>query len=67
MYTSILNTCSSDFGGTRLCPDGAGCVPSVIGPVIRQGEQKLDSLLFGQLDNLIEPPETILSLICADQ
>jgi len=43
------------------------CVPSVISPVVRQGDQKFDSLLLGEADELIESPETGLSFVCTDQ
>jgi len=37
--------------------------PSVIGPVVRQGEQKLDSLFLSEFNELVEPLETVFPFV----
>ena len=50
-----------------LNTDETWCIPSIIGPVIRQGEQKLDSLLLSEFDKLVESPEAILPFVWVGQ
>ena len=39
-------------------------MPPAIGPIICQGEQKLDSLLLSEFDKLVESLETIFPFVC---
>ena len=42
-------------------------IPSVIGPIIRQGEQKLNSLLLSEFDEFVESLEAVLPFVCVGQ